>query len=90
MLLERSGEERLKMGCSMHALSQGLVKAGVLQRNPNASSATLRQSLFIHFYGNEFEPRRRKRILLALRKAAEDDGKRRQKVKEEARKIVRS
>jgi len=34
MLLERSGEERLKMGCSMHATAQALVRASVLENNP--------------------------------------------------------
>ena len=30
MLLARSGEERLKIGCSMHATAQALVRASVL------------------------------------------------------------
>jgi len=34
MLLERSGAERLKMGCSMHATAQALVRASVLEKNP--------------------------------------------------------
>ena len=71
MLLERSGEERLKMGCSMHATSQALVKASVSEKAPVA----LKRALFMHFYGSEFEPKERKKILRALRKAAEHDGK---------------
>ena len=31
MLLKRSGEERVKMGCSMHATAQALVRASALQ-----------------------------------------------------------
>jgi len=31
MLMERSGEERLKMGCSMHATAQALVRASVCE-----------------------------------------------------------
>lgn len=42
LLLERSGEERLKMGCSMHATAQALVRASVLEKDPQASPATLR------------------------------------------------
>lgn len=75
MLLERSGEDRLKMGCSMHATSQALVSASVLEKYPRALPAKLKQALFLRFYGAEFEPRTRKRIILALRKAAEHDGK---------------
>lgn len=56
MLLQRSGEERLKMGCSMHATAQALVRASVLEKDPQASPATLRQSLFLPFYGRDFDP----------------------------------
>lgn len=66
MLLERSGEERLKMGCSMHAASRALVKVSVSEKDPIA----LKQAMFLRFYGDDFEPKERKRILLALRKAA--------------------
>ena len=71
MVMKRSGEERLKMGCSMHATSQALVKASVSEKAPVA----LKRALFMHFYGSEFEPKERKKILRALRKAAEHDGK---------------
>ena len=66
MLLERSGEERLKMGCSMHATAQALVKASVLEKDPLASPAALRQALFLRFYGHEFDAETREKILLAV------------------------
>lgn len=50
----------------------------------------MKQALFLRFYGDEFEPKERKRILQALRKAAVHDGRRRRKVKGETRKLVRS
>lgn len=31
LLLRRSGEERLKMGCSMHATAKALVRASILE-----------------------------------------------------------
>jgi hypothetical protein len=51
MLLKRSGEERLKMGCSMHATAQALVRAAALETDPSASPASLRKALFLRFYG---------------------------------------
>ena len=66
MLMERSGEERLKMGCSMHATAQALVKASVLEKDPLASPATMRRALFLRFYGHEFNAEARDKILLAL------------------------
>jgi hypothetical protein len=71
MLLERSGEERLKMGCSMHATSRALIKATLSEKDPIA----VNRALFLRFYGDEFELKKRRRILRALRKAAEIDGK---------------
>ena len=66
MLLKRSGEDRLKMGCSMHAMAQALVRASALQADPSASPATLRKILFLRFYGRDFDSATRKRILRAL------------------------
>ena len=66
MLLRRSGEDRLKMGCSMHAAARALVKASISEKDPIA----VNRALFLRFYGDEFEPKQRKKILLALRKAA--------------------
>ena len=68
MLLQRSGVERLKMGCSMHATAQALVRASVLEKDPLVSPATLWQALFLRFYGHEFDAKTREKILLALEK----------------------
>lgn len=72
LLLRRSGEERLKMGCSMHAFAQTLVRASVLERRPHASPLEVRRALFLRFYGRDFDPQTREKILLALEKAAEE------------------
>lgn len=71
MLLQRSGEERLRMGCSMHATARALVRASVLEKDPSASPATLRRALFLRFYGRDFDAETRERILLALGKVPE-------------------
>jgi hypothetical protein len=66
MLLKRSGEERLKMGCSMHAMAQALVRASAQAVDPPASTSSLKKILFLRFYGQDFENAARKRILRAL------------------------
>jgi hypothetical protein len=68
-LLKRSGEERLKMGCSMHATAQALVRASALEAEPSASPSSLKKFLFLRFYGQDFDSATRKRILRALAKA---------------------
>jgi Uncharacterised protein family (UPF0158) len=66
MLLARSGSERLKMGCSMGATARALIRASVLARDPDASPADLRRAIFLRFYGHEFAPAARDRILKRL------------------------
>jgi hypothetical protein len=69
MLLKRSGEERLKMGCSMLATTRALVRASALEAEPSASPVALRKILFLRFYGQDFDAAARKRILRALERA---------------------
>jgi len=66
MLLERSGEERLKMGCSMHGMAQALVRAGVLEKDPSASPAAIRRALCLRFYGHDIAPETMRKILSVL------------------------
>jgi hypothetical protein len=71
MLLQRSGVERLKMGCSMHATAQALVRASILEKDPQASPGALRRALFLRFYAQDFDPQSRERILRALELAGQ-------------------
>ncbi len=66
MLLERSDEERLKMGLSMLATARALVRAGILATNPQASTPEIRRELFLRFYGSDFDPRTCEKILHTL------------------------
>ena len=66
MLMQRTGAERLKMGCSMHATAQALAKAYISGQHPDARRGKLKRLLFLHFYGADFTPQQRKKILSAL------------------------
>ncbi len=66
MLLQRSGADRLKMGCSMFATARALVVASLREREPSASPAALRQGVFLRFYGTEFGMDERERIVAWL------------------------
>ena len=66
MLLQRSGAERLKMGCSMFATARAIVLAGLRNNEPAASPATLRQALFLRFYGPDFLDADREKIAARL------------------------
>lgn len=71
MLLQRSGAERLKMGCSMFATARALVVASVLEREPTASPTVVRRALFIRFYGADFDAAKCAEIVARLGRAGE-------------------
>ncbi|MFZ3014988.1 MAG: hypothetical protein WA045_14900 [Nitrospira sp.] len=69
MLLARTGEERLIMGCAMRETARALVEASLLQQDPHASMKALRKGLFLRFYGHEFDAKTRANILATIESA---------------------
>ncbi len=70
MLMTRSGEERLTMGCAMRETARALVEASILEQDPCATVQTLHASLFLRLYGHEFNTTTREKILVAIKMAA--------------------
>ena len=73
LLMQRTGEERLKMGCAMRDTARAFVEASLLENNPEATVAAIRQGLFLRLYGHEFDPPTRAKILTAIGQAARQD-----------------
>jgi hypothetical protein len=69
MLMQRSGEERLTMGCAMRETARALVEASILEQNPQATPKDVRKGLFLRFYGHEFDADNREKILFAIESA---------------------
>lgn len=63
MIRLKSPEERLRMGCSMNETSRYLVKRRILEQHPNISDVELRRKMFLIFYGDEYSPETRNKIL---------------------------
>jgi hypothetical protein len=70
MLMQRSGEERLIMGCAMRETACTLVEASLRAQDPKATIETIRKGLFLRFYGHEFDAQTRAKILAAIEQAA--------------------
>jgi hypothetical protein len=66
MLMQRSGEERLMMGCAMRETARALVEASIREQDPQATLETIRKGLFLRFYGHEFDADSRTKILAAI------------------------
>lgn len=69
MLMQRSGEERLKMGCAMRETARAFVEASIREQDPQATPEAVRKGLFLRFYGHEFDAESRAKILAAIESA---------------------
>jgi hypothetical protein len=70
MLMQRSGEERLIMGCAMRETARALVEASILEQDPHATVEALHTGVFLRFYGHEFNAATRDTILAAIEQAS--------------------
>ncbi|MEW6042080.1 MAG: hypothetical protein AB1633_11215 [Elusimicrobiota bacterium] len=66
LLMERTPEERLKMGCSMFETAKRIAINSIFNNNPEISSKMAKQELFLRFYGAEFNSEQKRRILNSL------------------------
>jgi hypothetical protein len=72
MLMQRTGAERLIMGCAMRDTARAFVEASLREQNPQATVADIRKGLFLRFYGHEFNAPTRDKILAAIDQAASE------------------
>jgi len=63
LMKQKTGEERLMMGCSMHEFSKKLVITSLQDKDPNISPESLRREIFLRFYGHDFAEPYRQNIL---------------------------
>ena len=69
MLMTRTGEERLIMGCAMRDSARMIVEASLRANDPQATVQTIRKGLFLRFYGHEFDADTRAKVLAAIDRA---------------------
>jgi len=62
LIAGKTPEERIAYGCSMFSFAKQLAMARIEQDGP-LPAHLLRQQLFLHFYGSEFDEAQRKEIL---------------------------
>lgn len=70
MLMQRTGEERLMMGCAMRDTARAFMEASLKEDDPQATVEAIRKGLFLRFYGHEVDAERRAKILAAIESAA--------------------
>jgi len=70
ILMARTGEERLIMGCAMRDTARTFVEASLREQDPHATVEMIRKGLFLRFYGHEFDAPTCAKILAAIEQAA--------------------
>lgn len=70
MLMQRSGEERLMMGCAMRETARALVEASIREQDPQVTPEAVRKGLFLRFYGHEFDAESRAKIVAVIESAS--------------------
>ncbi len=63
MLLAKSGAERVRMASAMFKDARRIVESSIRAADPGIDEVGLRQAVFLRFYGHEFAPAERERIL---------------------------
>ncbi len=66
LMMRKSGEQRLLMGCSMYDTAKQIVLSAIRNHQPGITDAEIKGELFLRFYGPEFSQSDRKKLLSAL------------------------
>ncbi len=66
LMMQKTGEQRLIMGCSMYDAAKQIVRSSIYNSRPGITEEQMRREIFIRFYGHEFSKADRDRILSAL------------------------
>ena len=70
MMMHKSGEQRLRMGCSMYDASRQIVRSAILERNADITEAEMKREIFLRFYGHEFSRDERDRLFQHWRQSS--------------------
>ncbi len=66
LMMSKTGQERLLMGCSMYDTAKQIVLSAIRNHQPGITDAELKREIFLRFYGQEFSEADRKKLLSAL------------------------
>ena len=67
MLRERSGQERLEMGCAMYDAARAIVRSSILNESPWLTEGELKEKIFLRFYGLDFSESQKQKISAGLK-----------------------
>ncbi len=66
LMMSKTGQQRLLMGCSMYDAAKQIVINSICNRQPGITEAKIKREIFLRFYGPEFSRADREKFLSAL------------------------
>ena len=66
LMMSKTGQERLLMGCSMYDTAKQIVINSICNRQPGITDAEIKREIFLRFYGPEFSQAERDKFFSAL------------------------
>jgi len=66
MLMEKSPQERMRMGMEMTEMARTIVISSIKEAFPDITPSELKQKLFLRFYRRDFSEEQKERILAYL------------------------
>lgn len=66
LIMSKSNEQRLLMGCSMYDTARQIVQSAIRNQNPTITSDAMKKEIFLRFYGQQFSRQEKERILPLL------------------------
>ena len=67
LMMSKSGQERVLMGCSMYDTAKKIVSSAILNSQPEITDVEMKKEIFLRFYGKEFRPVDLKKFISALK-----------------------
>ncbi|MCP4263757.1 MAG: hypothetical protein GY774_40550 [Planctomycetes bacterium] len=66
LMMSKTGQERLLMGCSMYDTAKEIVRSSIYNNHPGITEADMRREIFLRFYGQEFSRAEREKLISVL------------------------
>lgn len=66
LMMCKSGEKRLLMGCSMFDAAKQIMLSAIRNQQPGITDAEIRREILLRFYGSEFSQADKKKLLSTL------------------------
>ncbi len=66
LMMSKTGQQRLVMGCSMYDTAKEIVRSAVRNRQPGITDVEIKREIFLRFYGPEFSQAERDKYLSVL------------------------